>query len=242
MNSPAYQTNNTDLIPEVNKRVARSFLISRWFSLGAIVGPILFTLAWIILGQISPGYTAWGVYIAPYSPISQGISGLGLGITAPFMNTAFVGGGLLLLIGIVGIFQSIREMRPLTRWICIGLLALSSLGMIMDGIFTLESFMPHMIGFLLAVGSPVLSFILIGLLLRRISGFRWFGISLLFASPVTLVLIILYFLTFSPTVEGTQTGIAGLTERILVVELLTWFVVMGWLTFRRASQFVSVRY
>ena len=205
----------------------------RWLALGAVAGPVLFTLAWVVLGFLSPGYTAWGTRIAPYSPISQGISGLGLGITAPFMNTAFVFSGLLILAGVVGIFQGIREMGALARWSCTVLLALSPLGMAVDGIFTLESFLPHMVGFLLAAASPVLSFVVIGLLLRRVPGWRRLGSWLLLASPLTLVLLVLYFLTFSPTVAGTQTGVAGLTERILVVEVLAWFVAMGWLAFRR---------
>lgn len=208
-------------------------MASRWLALGAIAGPVLFTLAWAILGFLSPGYTAWGTWIAPYSPISQGISGLGLGITAPFMNTAFVLSGLLILAGVVGIFQGMREMGALARWICTALLVFSPLGMVVDGIFTLESFLPHMAGFLLAVGTPVLSFVVIGLLLRRVPSFRRFGNWLLLGSPMTLALVVLYFLTFSPTVAGTQTGIAGLTERILVIELHAWFVAMGWLAFRR---------
>ncbi len=205
----------------------------RWLALGAVVGPVLFTLAWFILGFLSPGYTAWGTRIAPYSPISQGISGLGLGITAPYMNTAFVLCGLLLLAGAVGIFQGIREMGAVARWSCTVLLALSALGSVVDGIFTLESFLPHMVGFLLGIASPVLSFVVIGLLLRRVHSFRRFGSWLLLGSPLTLVLLVLYFLTFSPTVAGTQTGVAGLTERILAVEVQAWFVAMGWLAFRR---------
>jgi Protein of unknown function (DUF998) len=207
---------------------------TRWLALGAVVGPVLFTLAWFILGFLSPGYTAWGTRIAPYSPISQGISGLGLGITAPFMNTAFVLCGLFLLAGAVGIFQGIREMGAVARWSCTVLLALSALGSVVDGIFTLESFLPHMVGFLLGVASPVLSFVVIGLLLRRVQRWRRFGSWLLLASPLTLVLLVLFFLTFSPTVAGTQTGVAGLTERILAVEVQAWFVVMGWLAFRRS--------
>jgi hypothetical protein len=207
---------------------------TRWLALGAVAGPVLFTLAWVVLGELSPGYTAWGIRIAPYSPISQPISGLGLGITAPFMNTAFVLTGLLTLVGVVGIFQGIREMGALARWSSTVLLALSPLGMAMDGIFTLESFLPHTAGFLLATASPVLSFVVIGLLLRRVKSFRRFGTWLLLGSPLTLALVVLYFLTFSPTVAGIQTGVAGLTERILVVEVHAWFVAMGWLAFRRS--------
>jgi hypothetical protein len=214
---------------------------TRWLALGAVVGPVLFTLAWLILGELSPGYTAWGTRIAPYSPISQPISGLGLGPTAPFMNAAFVLTGLLTLVGVVGIFQGIREIGALARWSCTVLLALSPLGMVVDGFFTLESFLPHTAGFLLATASPVLSFGVIGLLLRRIPRFRWFGNGLLVGSSLTLALVVLYFLTFSPTVAGIQTGVAGLTERILAVEVHAWIVALGALAFRRASQPVALR-
>jgi hypothetical protein len=47
---------------------------ARTLALGAIVGPVLFTLAWLILGFLSPGYTLWGTLIAPYSPVHQPIS------------------------------------------------------------------------------------------------------------------------------------------------------------------------
>lgn len=72
----------------------------------------------------------WGTHIAPYSPVSQPVSGLGLGPTAPFMNAAFVLSGILLLLGVAGIFQGISEMNPRARWICAGLLALSPVGAI----------------------------------------------------------------------------------------------------------------
>src|SRR5207302_8133247 len=127
----------------------------RWLALGAVAGPVLFTLAWVVLGFLSPGYTAWGTRIAPYSPISQPISGLGLGPTAPFMNATFVLSGLLILVGVAGIFQGIREMGTLARWSCTVLLALSPLGMVMDGFFTLESILPHTAGFLLGCATPV---------------------------------------------------------------------------------------
>src|SRR6266581_2534197 len=162
---------------------------TRWLALGAIVGPVLFTLAWVVLG----------------------------------------------------FFQGIREMGALARWSCTVLLALSPLGMVVDGIFTLESFLPHTAGFLLATASPVLTFVIIGLLLRRIPRFRRFGTWLLLGSPLTLALVVLYFLTFSPTVAGIQTGVAGLTERILAVEVHAWLVALGALAFRRASRSVALR-
>lgn len=207
---------------------------TRWLALGAVAGPVLFTLAWFVLGFLSPGYTLFGTLIAPYSSISQPVSGLGLGPTGPVMNAAFVLSGLLLLVGVVGIFQGIREMGAGPRWSCIVLLGLSPLGSIMDGIFTLKSPFLHLIGFLLGGVTPVLSFLVAGLLLRRVPRWRRFGNWLLLGSPLTLALVTLFFLTFSPSVAGAGTGVAGLTQRIAVLEVHAWFVAMGWLAFRRS--------
>jgi hypothetical protein len=197
-----------------------------------VAGPVLFTLGWFVLGFISPGYTMWGARVAPYSIISQPLSGLGLGPTGPYMNAAFVLSGLLIMAGAVGIFRAIPELDPTARWICTLLLALPGLGAVVDGVFTLESFFFHFVGFGLAL-TAVVGFPITGFVLRRVPGWRGLGSWLIVAGPVTLGLTVLYFATFTPTVEGIQHGVAGLTERILVVELQAWYVALGWLAFRR---------
>lgn len=209
--------------------------INGWLALGAVAGPVLFTLTWLVLGFVSPGFTIFGTTIAPYSPISAGISGLGLGLTAPVMNSAFVLSGLLLLVGVVGIFQSIQGMGARGRWTCIAILGLSGVGLVVDGLFTLESFFPHFLGFAIGIGATVPGFVISGVLLRRTPGWRRFGSWLILGSPLTVALTVLYFLTFSPTAEGARTGIAGLSERLLVVEVFFWFVSLGWLAFRRTG-------
>jgi len=207
---------------------------TRWLALGAVAGPALFTLAWFVLGFLSPGFTIFGTLIAPYSPISQPISGLGLGPTAPFMNAAFVLSGLLLLAGVIGVFQTMRpSSRPVARWACVALLALSPLGLVVAGIFTLEEPLPHLLGFLLGTGTPVLSFLTVGFFLRRIPRWRQLGTWLLLGSPLTLLLMVLFFLTFDQATIVAGRGAAGLTQRILVLEVFAWFVAMGWLAFRR---------
>jgi len=208
---------------------------SRWLALGAVAGPALFTLAWFVLGFLSPGYTIFGTLIAPYSPISQPISGLGLGPTAPFMNAAFVLSGILLMAGVIGVFQTPTmraSSRPAARWACAALLALSPLGLVVDGIFTLKDPLPHLIGFLLTTGIPVLSFLAVGYFLRGIPRWRRFGTWLLLGSPLTLVLVVLFFLTFDQATTAAGHGVAGLTQRILALEVLAWFAAMGWLAFR----------
>ena len=200
--------------------------------LGAVGGPIVMTLAWLALGFASPGYYMWGVHMAPYSPISQPISGLGLGPTGPFMNAAFIVSGLLLTTGAFGIFQQVPSLSRRARWIATALLALPGVGSVIDGLFTFEQVLPHLAGFLLLLAT-VAGFPVAGALLRREPQSRAFGTLLMVAGPVTLALVTLYFLTFTPTIEGIQTGVAGLTERIAVGEVGAWYVALGWLVYRR---------
>jgi hypothetical membrane protein len=166
--------------------------------------------------------------------ISQPLSGLGLGPTGPLMNTAFILGGLLMVAGAVGIFRSIPELSPAARWIGTVLLALPGMGAVIDGVFTLEHFFFHFIGFGLAL-TTVVGFPVIGSLLRRVPSWRRFGSWLIVAGPVTLALTVLYFATFTPTIEGIQHGVAGLTERLLVLELQAWYVAIGWLAFSKSK-------
>lgn len=209
--------------------------ITRWLALGMVVGQILFTLAWFLLGFVSPGFTIYGTVIEPYSAMSVPLSGLGLGPTGPYMNAAFVLSGLLILVGVIGVFLSIPEMSTVWRWSCIAIFALSPLGMIIDGIYTIETFMPHMAGVLLAAATPVIGFLVAGVLFRRIPAWRRFGSWLLLASPLTLVLLILTFVTFDLEAIEAGLGVAGLTERILCLELAVIFVALGWKAFKESS-------
>jgi hypothetical protein len=207
---------------------------ARRLALGAVAGSVLFTLAWVILGFVSPGFTVYDTVIEPYSPISQPISGLGLGLTAPYMNAAFVLSGLLILVGVMGTFHIVPGMDAGDRVLCTVLVALSPVGMVIDGLFTIESFMAHMIGFLLGSGSLVLSFLIVGRKLGRIPGWRTFGRWLIIASPLTLGLVILSLATFDLEAAAAGQGIAGLTERILLIEVMGTFAVLGWLGYRRS--------
>ena len=210
--------------------------LSRRLALGAVAGPILFTLAWLILGALSPGYTVLGTWISPYSAITQPISGLGLGETAPYMNTAFVVSGLLLLAGVVGIVRTLPPGgRPAARIASVTLLALAPVGLIIVGLFTLDSPVRHLAGAMLVLATPVVSFLVTGWYLRSVPGWHRFGNALLVASPITLVLFVVYNLSFSQAAVAAGHGVAGLTQRVLFVEILSWFVAMGWLAYRRSS-------
>jgi hypothetical membrane protein len=180
----------------------------RLLALGAVLGPILFTVSWLVLEAVSDGYTLWDHTFTDYSPISQSISGLGVGATAPYMNTAFVASGLLLIAGVFGVMSTTSPGRRIPRATTV-LLALTGVGQVMCGVFTLRAIMPHMLGFLLAVGTPVVSFLLAGRHFRGVPGCRHFGTGLFVGSPVTLVLLVAYFMAFKPTADGAEHGIAA---------------------------------
>ncbi len=196
---------------------------ARWPALGAVVGPVLFMLAWFVLGLMRPGY----------SPVRQQLSDLAVGANGGLMTAAFVVGGLLLLAGVVGIFQGIREMDAAARWICTVLLALSPLGGIVVGAFNETQVVGHVTGAILAFQTPVIGFLVTGLVIRRSPRWRRIGNWLLLASPLTLALVFVFLQTGPPGAPLTPAGLGGLTERALVLEIHAWFVALGWLTFRR---------
>src|SRR5258708_4778361 len=224
-------TLSTKPIASIATRSARP--AAGWIALGAVAGPILFSLRWVAPGFISPRHTMWGLSIPPPFPPNQPLWGAGAGPAWSFINPPLIPSGLLMVCGAVGIFRSIGGLGRAARWIGTGLLALPGLGAVIDGVFTLEHFFFHFVGFGLAL-TAVVGFPVAGLLLRRVPSWRRFGSWLIAAGPLTLALTVLYFATFTPTIEGVQHGVAGLIERILVLELQAWYVAIGWLAFNKS--------
>ena len=144
------------------------------------------------------------------------------------MNAAFVANGVLILVGLVGIGSALDGLSSAARWTCLIVLSFLPLVSIANGIFTLESGAAHFVVSSIALGAPVLSFLVAGLLLRRLTVWRQLGGRLIVGSGLTLALVVLFFMTFTPTADGAKTGVAGLTERIVIVELLAWYVALGW--------------
>lgn len=186
-------------------------------SLLAPTGAILFTVAWLVLGAVSPGYELFGHVIAPYSWISQPVSGLGLGPTGLWMNAAFVLGGLLVLIGTLATARSWKRRGRLAT-VAFAFIALTGAGMVVCGLFTLESMMLHLLGFVLAVPLPAVGFVLAGIALRRSS--PPLAVAALAGGALTLALFVVFQLTFDATGAGGNEGAAGLVQRALILVAL----------------------
>jgi hypothetical membrane protein len=192
---------------------------TRRLALGAVAGPVLFTLAWLVLGLLRSGY----------SQLRQQISDLALGPNGVLMGGAFVLGGLLVLAGMVGIFQATRaDVGTKARWICAALLALAPLGEVVVGVFNQTHVTGHVTGAILSFQTPIIGFLVTGLVLRRRPRWRRIGNWLLLASPLTLVLAQVFVLTGPPGAPLAATGLGGLTERVMVTEILAWYAALGW--------------
>jgi hypothetical protein len=194
-----------------------------------VIGPISLSLGWLVAGWLSPGfYTVSGTRLAPYSAVTQQISRLGVGPTAPLMNSVFEVSGILTLIGVFGIVRGQPRGARRVRTVLV-LLALPALGSMMDGIFTLRYELMHSLGFVLVLSSMV-GIPVAGRLLRQNPPWRQFGNWLVVAGPSTLFLAALFLASLTPSIRH---GVAGLTERLLVVEISCWYVALGWWAFAR---------
>ena len=199
-----------------------------------VAAAALFTLTWLVLGRISTGFTLFGDVIAPYNWVAQPVSGLGLGKTGPAMNTVFVLTGVLMAIGVLGVIANLPSLSIPKRAVIGGFFLLSSFGISMCGVFTLEQFKLHFLGFLLATVMPIFGFLALGWWLMPNPAYAGLSRLLIAAAPVTLALLVLQIWSFDPENSGRGLGFGGLTQRILITEVLGVFAILGW-SFRSAS-------
>ncbi len=185
----------------------------------------------------SDGYVLFDTVIEDYSAIHQPISGLGLGSTA--MNAAFILYGAFALVGAVGTSRLLGRIAATTRRPAMVTLGLHGIGSVLVGVFTLESMEMHALGFLFVL-APIAGFWIIG---RRVSlhpelrTAAW-ALSRI-AAPASIVLVAAFFASFDPGAAGEGGGIAGLTQRALILHLQVWLatlIVLAWRAKQPATQ------
>lgn len=192
--------------------------------LGAMV---CFTTTWVVLGFRNEGYTLFDTVIEDYSPVSQPISGLGLGSTSTAMNMAFVIYGAFAIAGARSLTNALATIDPALRRPAAVTLGMHGLGAILLGVFTLELMELHSVGFLFVL-APIVGFALIGRRLGRRAATRMFGRVLVrVAAPLSALLVVGFFVSFDPAAAGDGEGIAGLIQRALVLDLQLWVVGLG---------------
>jgi hypothetical membrane protein len=199
--------------------------ISRWLVLGGVVGPIVLCVDFTVAGLIRPGY----------SPIHQAISDLGIGSNGWLLNVSAVISGLLLVVFAVGFSLSMRAVLSRGwRWLSAILLALHGLGFAIAGTFTeapATLAIHWLVGANLGFFGPVLAFLVVGLALRRDAQWRAWSSYTIVACLVTMMLVGVTFWVFTPGTTLASAHLGGLMERLSVVEIEAWYVVVGWRLF-----------
>jgi hypothetical membrane protein len=188
---------------------------TRLLALGGVIGPLIFAVACTVAGFLRAGY----------SPLHQAISDLGVGSLAWLLNVPVIVMGLLLIACSAAILRTLGPaLGDPWRWVCSGLLALPGLGFAWAGIFTeapATVTLHWMVGMpLIAIGS-VAGFLITGIRLRRLQSWRGIGTYSIAASLTSLALITIMFATWT-------LGIGGLTERVFFLEIMAWYVIVGW--------------
>jgi len=210
----------------------KSLPISSVLPIGLIAATAAFTFTWLVLGFINDGYMFYNIVIENYSPISQPISGLGLGKTAAGMNAAFVIYGSIAIAGAFGISRNLARIEPRTRQAALWTVGLHGFGAVLVGVFTLEEMSMHSFGFLLVL-TPIIGFAIVGRRLRSNDDWRRLGLLLTrVATPVGLLLVVAFFATFNPEAAGSGEGFAGLSQRTLIIFVQAWIVAIAWTTRR----------
>jgi hypothetical membrane protein len=205
--------------------------LERWLALGGVAGPLLFVLAFTVAGLLRPGY----------SPVDQAISDLGIDEGAWIVNGSLIILGLSLTGFAIGFYRSIRPRSSTAlRVASAAFLAAVGVGYAVAGIFPETNPLHWQLGAPLVYGGATLGFLLAGRLLRRSPAWRGWGSVTLLASLATLVLMALTFYTFSsyefasgPSPVGYY---GGLMERVLFIEILAWYVAVGWRLFQATGQ------
>jgi len=194
-----------------------------WLSLGAIVGPILFALAWVTFGLTRLGYSA----------VSQPISALAVGPEGMPMDVMFLVDGLLTIIGTVAALMVFRRtMSTKSFGLLMVLLLISPIGLLWDGIFTMNELLLHTIGAQVAIGIPIIAFPIAGLIIRQTPCLRKFGRLLILVSPLLLILLVGFMTSVPLTQMAVGGGYYGLWERALAIVVQACYIILGWVAFR----------
>ena len=207
--------------------------ILRLFSLGGLAGPLLFILAVILSAALRPGY----------DHVSQLISELGEtgGSTARLMTyLGFYPTGILILLFSVSCFAAIhRNLLSLAGAVLVGF---ASLAIILAGIFSCDvgcamedpstDQMLHTAAAMGAFLAMIVASILWSLRFRALDHWRGLWIYSLVTGIVAFVLLVAFLLL-------SESQIAGLVQKLLVLVLFIWLMVFAarlWSTWEASRQ------
>ncbi|GHU07238.1 hypothetical protein FACS1894151_01280 [Spirochaetia bacterium] len=211
-------------------------VLFKWLSFCSIAGSILLTLAWIVFGLFMPPvHNEYGIIGGILGTISNPISGIGVGPYGIFYNLAFILSGVLIFIGILGVFLFLDK-KSKKHWLMAALLLLSPIGFIIVGVVNLSVSVPlHMIGFFLGGGSLIVGGIIVGLYFRSFKNCKIYGNILIICAPVLLIFTIFSQATFDIELIATGGGIAGIPSRLNVLTGCFMHFIIGFMGIKQSK-------
>ena len=195
-----------------------------YFALGGMAGPIVFSMAVVILGFLEP----------EYSHIEQAVSALGdVGSTNPLLQTMnFILFGLLELGLALGLYTGMNDSQGRRRgYISLGFFGI---GLIATGVFPADeggvavtfSGQMHDLAAAVAFLGAILAIFLIREEMKKDE--RWSDLSRY--SLITGIIAFSLLILFGSQISNTNAPFhdaSGLLQRLLIVSLFQWFFVTG---------------
>jgi len=192
--------------------------VPRISGFAGILGPIVFVIVFVVLGQVTPGYSA----------VTQVISNLELGQYGWIQQLNFLQMGSVIVAFALGFREAMTEITLRRVRLAPGLLVLSGLGMIEAAFFTPALPVEHALGFLFFIIPLLVAILLIGKMFLRTGESRNLGIYSLANGLLVLLLLLYFFLQGAAAPVGeVPGGIIGIVNRTFVVLALSWFCVVG---------------
>ena len=184
-----------------------------------ILGPIAFVTVFTILGQVTPGYSAF----------TDVISNLELGQIGWVQQLNFLQMGTLIIVFALGFRKVMAGIVQRKLRLPTALLIVSRLGMVVAAFFTPAYPVVHVVGgfFLFTFPLLIAMFLIAREFLR--AKLRNLGVYTL-VNVVLVLLLLLYFLFglgLSAPPGGAPIGPTGVANRAFVVLALSWFCVIG---------------
>jgi len=198
----------------MSESVSRPNSINRFFAIAGILGPILYTVAWLVLGVLEPGY----------SHIRDPISNLSaIGAPLAWLMTVVI---LIFALLLIVFAYALHRGLPPGSWVGPAVLALAGVGYVGIAFAPLnlaspeDPNIPHTISASVTVFALMLAPVLVFPRLRREPG--WKNISG-YSIATTVVAFAFAFLASLPAFVGWD----GLMQRLVTVVTLLWIVVIA---------------
>jgi hypothetical membrane protein len=194
--------------------------IGRWLLVAGAVGSAAFVCAWVVGGAVRPGYSAIHQAISDLAVGPNGVSYRIVGVLTALLKIGFAAGFALATWG---------WPRRTWRYAATIFLVIAGLGMVTTATFTDAPATVRIHSIATAIGalSRLLAMVSAAIVLLAWRDLRGWAIYSLVAAGVTVLLFAAEYAALAPSSPLASAHVGGLMERIFVIELEAWYVLLA---------------